>query len=189
QKIKYMFPKAHAVAYVIMAVRVAWFKVYYPHYYYVSYFTLRASAFEIDVMIEGQAAVESRLAAIKNILADRSTTNADRNKLSRVLNTLEVTLEMYLRGYRFSNIDIDRSLANEFLVDENDEKTIIPPFTTIEGLGEGVGQSIVDARANGEFISKQDLMSRTQVSKSVLAKFDELNVLEGMQEANQLSLF
>ena len=96
---------------------------------------------------------------------------------------------MYLRGYRFSNIDIDRSLANEFLVDENDEKTIIPPFTTIEGLGEGVGQSIVDARANGEFISKQDLMSRTQVSKSVLAKFDELNVLEGMQEANQLSLF
>ncbi len=189
QKIKYMFPKAHAVAYVIMAVRVAWFKVYYPHYYYVSYFTLRASAFEIDVMIEGQTAVEARLAAIKNILADRSTTNADRNKLSRVLNTLEVTLEMYLRGYRFSNIDIDRSLANEFLVDENDEKTIIPPFTTIEGLGEGVGQSIVDARANGEFISKQDLMSRTQVSKSVLAKFDELNVLEGMQEANQLSLF
>ncbi len=189
EKIKYMFPKAHAVAYVIMAVRVAWFKVYYPHYYYISYFTLRASAFEIDVMVAGKEAVESRLATIKNILFDRSTTNAERNKLSRVLNTLEVTLEMYLRGYSFSNIDINRSLASQFLVDENDEKIIIPPFTTIEGLGEGVGQSIVDSRVDGGFISKQDLMSRTQVSKSVLAKLDELNVLEGMQEANQLSLF
>ncbi|NLC54808.1 MAG: PolC-type DNA polymerase III [Erysipelothrix sp.] len=189
QKIKYMFPKAHAVAYVIMAVRVAWFKVYHPHYYYVSYFTLRASAFEIDVMIAGKEAVENRLAVIKNILADRSTIAAERNKLSRVLNTLEVTLEMYLRDYRFSNIDINKSLASEFLVDPKDQKTIIPPFTTIDGLGEGVGQSIVDARVNGGFISKQDLMERTQVSKSVLTKLDELNVLEGMQEANQLSLF
>ena len=189
QKIKYMFPKAHAVAYVIMAVRVAWFKVYYPQYYYVSYFTLRASAFEIDTMIKGKEAVENRLAIIKNILADRSTLMAERNKLTRVLGTLEVTLEMYLRGYKFSNIDIDKSLASEFLVDPDDEKTIIPPFNTIDGLGESVGQSIVDARVNGGFISKQDLMAKTQVSKSVIAKFDELNVLEGMQEANQLSLF
>lgn len=184
-----MFPKAHAVAYVIMAVRVAWFKVYHPEYYYVSYFSLRANAFEIGVMIEGKEAVERRLAEIKNKLADYSTSSADRNKLSKVLNTLEVTLEMYLRGYRFSNIDIDRSLASEFKVDENDHKTIIPPFNTIDGLGSSVGQTIVDARKDGEFISKQDLMMRSQASKNVIKKFDELNVLEGMQEENQLSLF
>lgn len=189
KKIKYMFPKAHAVAYVIMAVRVAWFKVYHPEYYYVSYFSLRANAFEIGVMIEGKEAVERRLAEIKNKLADYSTSSADRNKLSKVLNTLEVTLEMYLRGYRFSNIDIDRSLASEFKVDENDHKTIIPPFNTIDGLGSSVGQTIVDARKDGEFISKQDLMMRSQASKNVIKKFDELNVLEGMQEENQLSLF
>lgn len=189
EKIKYMFPKAHAVAYVIMAVRIAWFKVYYPHYYYISYFSLRANAFEIETMIKGKEAIEERLAEIKNKIYDYSVPASERNKMNRILGPLEVSLEMYLRGYRFSNIDIYKSLATEFLSDPDDEKTIIPPFTTIDGLGASVGQSIVDARENGEFLSKQDLMSRTQVSKNIKDKLDELNVLDDLQEENQLSFF
>ncbi len=189
EKIKYMFPKAHAVAYVIMAVRIAWFKVYYPHYYYISYFSLRANAFEIETMVKGKEAIEERLAEIKNKMFDYSIPATDRNRMQRILGPLEVSLEMYLRGYRFSNIDIYKSLATEFLSDPEDEKTIIPPFTTIDGLGAAVGQSIVDARENGEFLSKQDLMMRTQVSKNVKDKLDDMDVLDGLQEENQLSFF
>ncbi len=189
EKIKYMFPKAHAVAYVIMAVRIAWFKVYYPHYYYISYFSLRANAYEIETMVKGKEAIEERLAEIKNKMFDYDIPAADRNRMQRILGPLEVSLEMYLRGYRFSNIDIYKSQASEFVSDPEDDKTIIPPFTTIDGLGAAVGQSIVDARANGEFLSKQDLMMRTQVSKNIREKFDELGVLEGIQEENQLSFF
>ncbi len=189
KKIKYMFPKAHATAYVIMAVRIAWFKVYYPHYYYISYFSLRANAYEIETMIKGKEAIEERLAEIKNKMFDYSIPATDRNRMQRILGPLEVCLEMYLRGYRFSNIDLYKSMATEFISDPNDEKTIIPPFTTIDGLGANVGQSIVEARKNGVFLSKQDLMSRTQVSKNIKEKLDELNVLEELQEENQLSFF
>lgn len=188
-KIKYMFPKAHAVAYVIMAVRIAWFKVYYPHYYYISYFSLRANAYEIKTMIGGKDVVEKRLAEIKNSIYDYSIPAAERNRLNRILGPLEVTLEMYLRGYKMGNIDIYKSLATEFISDPDDEKTIIPPFTVIDGLGAAVGQSIVDARVNGEFLSKQDLMMRTQVSKGIKEKLDELKILENIQEENQLSFF
>lgn len=188
-KIKYMFPKAHAVAYVIMAVRIAWFKVYYPHYYYISYFSLRANAFEISTMIKGQAALEERLAEVKNGLYDYSIPVTERNKMQRILGPLEVCLEMNLRGYKFSNIDIYKSLATEFLSDPDDPTIIIPPFTTIDGLGASVGQSIVDARKEGEFLSKQDLINRTQVSKNVKDKLDELHVLDDLQEENQLSFF
>ena len=101
----------------------------------------------------------------------------------------EACLEMYARGYRFSNIDIDKSLATEFRVLPDDLKTIIPPFTTVDGLGANVAKSIVEARQQGEFLSKEDLLNRTQLSQTLMRKLEVLGTLEGMQEENQLSLF
>ncbi len=184
-KIKYMFPKAHAVAYVIMAVRIAWFKVYHPHYYYISYFSLRCNAYEIETMCLGMAAVVRRMSALELKKRDKSASS----KEIALYDTLEVCKEMYARGYRMSNVDLYKSLATEFSVDSDDSKCIIPPFTTIDGLGDGVAMSIVSARNDGEFLSKEDIIARTQVSSSMIKKFEQMKIINGLQERNQMSLF
>lgn len=189
EKIKYMFPKAHAVAYVMMAVRVAWFKVYYPNYYYISFFTLRCNAYDIDTMIKGKEAVSARLNDIQTRLADNEQKRLVTNKEIELVTTLEVCLEMYLRGYSFSNIRLDESLATTFLVDKDNPKCIIPPFTTIDGLGANVATSVVEARKNRPFLSKQDLINRTQLSTTLLKKLEQLGVVNHLQEENQMSLF
>ena len=106
-----------------------------------------------------------------------------------IYDTLEVCYEMTSRGYRMSNIDLYRSLATEFRVDPDNEKVIIPPFIILDGLGDNVAISIVEARKNGEFLSKEDLANRTQLSTTLIKKLDSLNVLQGMEETNQISLF
>lgn len=188
KKIKYMFPKAHACAYVIMALRIAWFKVYYPHYFYVQYFTLRCDAYEIETMSKGSLAVKLRMNDIESrlrVFGEQRATNKER----ALYDTLEITKELYARGYSISNIDLYKSKATEFSVDKDDPKVIIPSFITVDGLGVGVAKSIEDARKNGEFISKEDLINRTQLSSKLVEKLDNLGCLKGLSETNQMSLF
>ena len=190
-KIKYMFPKAHAVAYVMMAVRVAWFKVYYPLYYYISFFTLRCDYYDISVMIAGKDAVQARLRDIQGRMnsKDWEIRRSVTNKEEGLITTLEVVNELYCRGYRISNLSLEHSEAAEWIIDPDDPKALIPSFITIDGLGESVALSIVEARHKMPFISKEDLLIRTQLSNTLIGKLDELHVLDGLQEENQMSLF
>ncbi|MFV0380129.1 MAG: PolC-type DNA polymerase III [Anaerorhabdus sp.] len=188
KKIKYMFPKAHAVAYVIMAVRIAWFKVYYPHWYYMAYFSLRCDAYEISTMTKGIDAIITRMNDINERKKDYLKKLTVTKKEDAIYNTLEVCLELYSRGYSIGNIDLYNSDATKFKV-SSDFKKIIPPFITIDGLGENVANSIIAARDDKDFISKEDFLSRTQCSKTLEKKLSELGVLDELQERNQISLF
>ncbi len=189
RKIKYMFPKAHAVAYVMMAVRIAWFKVHKPIYYYCMFFSLRCDAYDIDAMIKGEGAMRAKMSTIQAKLKSYETKKDVTKKELDTFSTLEVALEMNLRGYKFSNIDIMYSDALQFMPDPRDPERIIPPFTSIDGLGENVALSIISARKQGAFISKQDLSNRTSLNGTNIKKLEELGVLNDLQDENQLSLF
>lgn len=180
EKIKYMFPKAHAAAYVLMAVRIAYFKVYYPILFYAAYFSVRANDFEIDTMIKGSNALRKRISEIKEKGNDASP------KEKNVLTVLEVALEMTERGFSFQKIDLYRSSATDFIVEGD---TLIPPFKTIDGLGVNAAKNIVKARKQGEFLSKEDLRERSKISKTVLEHLEGHGCLDGMEEKNQLSFF
>ncbi|QGH34571.1 PolC-type DNA polymerase III [Gracilibacillus salitolerans] len=180
KKIKYMFPKAHAAAYVLMAIRIAYFKVHYPIYFYAAYFTVRADDFELDTMVKGSEAMRKR---IKEIL-DKGNDAPPKEK--SLLTVLELALEMNERGYHFQKVDLYRSSATEFLVDED---SLIPPFNAVDGLGTNAAINIEKAREDGEFLSKEDLRERSRISKTVLEYLDQHGCLEGMAEKNQLSLF
>ncbi len=181
-KIKYMFPKAHATAYVMMGFRVAWFKVYYPIYYYACYFTIRCSDFDVESMIKGYDAVKAKLAEIASKGYDAT------NKEKNVADVLNVALEMLARGFTFKNINIKESQASWFKVTE-DEKSLILPFKTLDGLGEAVGNKIVEERNNQEFVSIEDFQLRGKVSQTTVEKLRSLGCFEGMPETSQLSLF
>ena len=187
KKIKYMFPKAHAVAYCIMAVRVAWFKVYHPEYYYVSYFSLRCDAYELSTMVKDADSIYERMKELYAKMQSRE--NPATKKEKDIYDTLEVCYEMVSRGYRLLNIDLYRSLATEFLVNPDNNHEIIPPFAVLDGLGGNVAESIVEARKDRPFLSKEDLVDRTQLSTTLLKKLDELGVTKGLDESNQMSLF
>ena len=189
KKIKYMFPKAHAVAYVMMAIRIAWFKVHHPYWYYAVYFSLRCDAYEIETMVKGYDAIASRMDEIHKKMQDPELKREVTPKDSALISTFESCLEMYARGYRFSNIDMDLSEATDFKVMPGDNKTIIPPFTTVDGLGENVAKSIVEARKKCPFLSKEDILTRTQLSATLLKKLEKLGCLNHLQEENQMSLF
>lgn len=188
KKIKYMFPKAHAVAYVIMAVRIAWYKVHLPHIFYVQFLTLRCDAYEVETMSKGISAIQNRMNDIQQRMGF-NVENPATNKEKALYDTLEVCLEMYARGYTIAPIDLYKSLATRFTFDKDNPKIIIPPFITIDGLGANVAKSIEVAREKGEFISKEDLVHRTLLSTSLIRKLEVLGTLDGMQEENQLSLF
>ncbi|WJE17502.1 PolC-type DNA polymerase III [Halobacillus sp. ACCC02827] len=180
KKIKYMFPKAHAAAYVLMAVRIAYFKVHYPIYFYAAYFTVRASDFELETMMKGADAIRSRIQEIQGKGLDATP------KEKSLLTVLELSLEMAERGYGFKNVDLYQSSATDFLVEGD---YLIPPFNAVDGLGTNAAINIVNARKEGEFLSKQDLRERSRISKTVLEYLDNFGCLEGMPEENQLSLF
>ncbi|MBR7552926.1 PolC-type DNA polymerase III [Allobacillus sp. GCM10007491] len=180
KKIKYMFPKAHAAAYVLMAVRIAYFKVHYPIYFYAAYFSVRAADFELETMVKGSEALKER---IEEIL---SKGNDATPKEKNLLTVLEIALEMNERGFSFQKVDLYRSNAKDFIVDGN---TLIPPFNAVDGLGTNAAINIVKAREEGDFLSKQDLRERSRLSKTVVEYLDEHGCLEGLPEENQLSLF
>ncbi|KUE91508.1 DNA polymerase III subunit alpha [Streptococcus equinus] len=181
-KIKYMFPKAHAAAYVLMALRVAYFKVHYPLYYYCAYFSIRAKAFDIKTMSAGLDAVKERMAEISTKRKNNEASNVEID----LYTTLELVNEMLERGFKFGQLDLYRSDATEFIIDGD---TLIPPFVAMDGLGENVAKQIVKAREEGEFLSKMELRKRGGVSATLVEKMDEMGILGNMPEDNQLSLF
>lgn len=179
-KIKYMFPKAHATAYVLMALRVAYFKVHYPLYYYAAYFSIRASDFDLEAMCQGKEAIKSRMNEINEKGMD--ATAKDKN----LLTVLELANEMVERGYSFKMVDLYKSHASDFTIEEN---TLIAPFRAVPSLGGSVANAIVDAREDEPFLSKEDLSRRGKVSKTVMEYLDANNALKGLPDENQLSLF
>ena len=181
-KIKYMFPKAHAAAYVLMALRVAYFKVHYPLYYYCAYFSIRAKAFDIKTMSAGLDAVKARIADI----AEKRKNNEASNVENDLYTTLEIVNEMLERGYKFGRLDLYRSDAIEFQIDGD---TLIPPFISLDGLGENVAKQIVKARAEGEFLSKMELRKRGGLSATLVEKMTDMGILGNLPEDNQLNLF
>ena len=181
-KIKYMFPKAHAAAYVMMALRVAYFKVHHPIYYYCAYFSIRAKAFDIKTMGAGLDAIKHRMAEI----AEKRKNNEASNVEIDLYTTLEIVNEMWERGFKFGKLDLYRSDATEFLIDGD---TLIPPFVAMDGLGENVAKQLVRARQEGEFLSKTELRKRGGLSSTLVEKMDEMGILGNMPEDNQLSLF
>ena len=187
EKIQYMFPKAHAVAYCIMAVRVAWFKVYHPAYYYVAYFTLRCDAYELETMVKDADSIYARMKEIQAKMNSRE--NPASKKEKDIFNTIEVCYEMVSRGYHMTNIDLYKSLASEFRVNPDNDHEIIPPFSVIDGLGGNVAESIVEAREERPFLSKEDLSDRTQLSTTLIKKLTDLGVLRDLDDSNQVSLF
>lgn len=180
KKIKYMFPKAHAAAYVLMAVRIAYFKVHFPVLYYAAYFTVRAEDFDVNAMAKGSQSIRAKVDEINSKGLEAST------KEKNLMTVMELALEMVERGYSFQKVDLYKSSADEFLIEGN---TLIPPFNAIPGLGTNAAKSIVAARAEGEFLSKEDLQQRGRVSKTIIEYMDDHGCLEGMPDANQLSLF
>ncbi|MBM4763930.1 PolC-type DNA polymerase III [Bacillus sp. B15-48] len=180
KKIKYMFPKAHAAAYVLMAVRIAYFKVHHPLLYYAAYFTVRAEDFDVDAMARGASTIRARVEEINEKGLDASP------KEKNLLTVLELANEMCERGFSFNRVDLYRSSATDFIIDGD---TLIPPFNAIPGLGTNAAINIVKARKEGEFLSKEDLQQRGKVSKTIIEFLDNHGCLEALPDQNQLSLF
>ncbi|SCJ47941.1 DNA polymerase III polC-type [uncultured Clostridium sp.] len=181
KRIKYMFPKGHAVAYVMMAVRVAYFKVYYPLAYYATYFTVRgADDFDADLVCKGEGAIHAKLQELYSL--GNNATVKDKG----LITVLELSFEMYKRGFNMLKVDLYKSDATKFLI-VND--ALRPPLSSLQGVGVNAAKAIAEARVNGEFISKEDLRLRTKVSKTVIETLGNHGCLEGMSETNQLSLF
>ena len=179
-KIKYMFPKAHAAAYVLMALRVAYFKVYFPILYYCAYFSVRASDFDLVAMSKGKDAVKEAINEINQKGMDAST------KEKNLLTVLELANEMLERGYEFGMIDLYKSDAENFIIEGN---KLIAPFRAVPSLGANVANQIVEARKDGPFLSKEDLANRGKVSKTLIDYMTENGVLKDLPDENQLSLF
>lgn len=179
-KIKYMFPKAHAAAYVLMALRVAYFKVYFPILYYCAYFSVRAADFDLVAMSKGKEAVKNLMKEINDKGMDAST------KEKNLLTVLEICNEMLERGYTFGMIDLYKSDAENFVIDGD---TLIAPFRAVPSLGLSVAKQIVEARKDGPFLSKEDLANRGKVSKNLIEYMTDNGVLKDLPDENQLSLF
>ena len=180
-KIKYMFPKAHATAYILMALRIAWFKVYYPEIYYTAYFSVRADLFDLVAMSHGKNTVKAAMKAIQDKGNDVSA------KDKSLLTVLEIANECLERGIKIKMVDIDQSEATDFKI--LDKHTILAPFNAVPGLGDNAAKQIVAARAEKKFLSKEDLAKRGKVSQTIMNYFEDNGVLDGMPDENQLSLF
>lgn len=179
-KIKYMFPKAHAAAYVIMALRIAYFKVHHPIYYYATFFSVRAKDFDLTAMAGGKSTLKARIEEIYNKGMDATP------KENTLVVSLEVANEMLERGYEIKMVDLDKSHATEFIIEGN---SLIAPFRSVPSLGESVANQIVEARAESDFLSKEDLAKRGRVSKTVMEYLESQNVVNHLPDENQLSLF
>ena len=181
QKIKYMFPKAHAVAYVMMSFRLAYYKVHYPAAFYATYFTTKAQDFDADLIVKGLDSIKQKIQEIHELGNDATA------KDKTMLTVLEVALEMYARKIKIIPVDIYKSDATKFIV--VDDTTILPPMIALQGVGENAAINIQNERENGEFISKEDLRKRTKISKTVVETLSNHGSLNNMSEKNQLSLF
>ncbi len=180
EKIQYMFPKAHAAAYVMMGWRIAYCKVNYPLAYYCAFFSIRASAFSYEIMCQGREHLERILADYKK----RSDTLT--NKEQDAVRDMRIVQEMYARGFEFMPIDIFRAHSRNFQIVDG---KIMPSLSSIEGLGEKAADAVMEAAKDGPFLSKDDFRSRTKVSKTVIDLMSDLGLLGDIPESNQISLF
>nr|WP_275950395.1 PolC-type DNA polymerase III [Coprococcus catus] len=184
KKIKYMFPKAHAVAYVMMGIRIAWFKIHEPLAYYAAFFTIRATAFDYGLMCQGKAAIDNHIKAYK---ANPNLSKKEQD----TLRDMKIVQEFYARGFEFLKIDLYQSDAIKFQVVEG---KLLPPFSVIEGMG-GIAAEALAVAAHAEtergekFLSKDDIRQKAKVSQTVLDTMAELGLLGGLPESNQLSIF
>jgi DNA polymerase-3 subunit alpha (Gram-positive type) len=179
KKIKYMFPKAHAAAYVMMAFRIAWFKVHIPEAYYAAYFSIRAKAFDAEFMINGKEIVKEKLKEIDALGNDAS------NKDKDMYDDLELVLEMYERGYKFLPIDLYKSHATQFLLEEGG---IRPPLNSISGMGTVAAEGIYNA-AHGEeeLKSIDELRKSAKIGNAAIELLKKFGCLKGLPESDQLS--
>ena len=180
KKIKYMFPKAHAVAYVMMSFRIAYFKVHHPEAFYATYFTTKATDFDSELIVKGKEVIRENVKELESLGNDKT------GKEKNLLTVLEVALEMYARGYKIKKVDLYKSDSDKFIVTDDG---ILPPLKSLEGVGENVARNIAIERQGEKFLSIEDLVMRTKSSKTVIEAFRLHGCLEGMQETNQLDLF
>ena len=178
--IKYMFPKAHAAAYVMMAYRIAWYKVFQPLAYYAAYFSIRATAFSYELMCMGKERLEYYMAEI------RKKGDAASKKDQDTLKDMRIVQEMYARGIEFVPIDIYTAKAQRFQIVDG---KLMPALATIDGLGGKAADAVVDAAKQGRFLSKDDFRDRTKVSKTVIDLMDDLKLFGDIPQSNQMSLF
>lgn len=179
-KIKYMFPKAHAVAYVMMSFRIAYFKVHYPLAFYATYFTTKASDFDADLVAKGREHVANKIKELENLGNNASQKEKD------LLTVLEVVHEMYSRGFGFLKVDLYESDAERFKISGSD---LLPPLRALQGVGENAAKSICESRKEGQFISLQHLRENARLTKTVIETLQAHGCLEGLPDTNQLSLF
>ena len=180
KKIKYMFPKAHAAAYVMMAWRIAYYKVNYPLAYYAAYFSIRASAFSYEIMCQGQKHLEDTIADYNKRKDTLSKKEQD------TLKDMKNVQEMYARGFEFLPIDVYKSHSRLFQIVDG---KLLPPFNSIDGLGDSAAEGIMEAAKDGPYLSKDDFRTRTKASKTITDKMAELHLLGDIPESNQISLF
>ena len=180
KKIKYMFPKAHAAAYVMMAWRIAYCKINYPLAYYAAFFSIRAKAFSYELMCQGQKHLE-------NIMADyQKRSDSLSNKEELAYGDMKIVQEMYARGFEFMPIDIFRAQSRSFQIIDG---KLMPSLNSIDGLGEKAADAIVEAAKDGPFLSKDDFRERCKVSKTIVDLMADLGLLGNLPESNQISLF
>ncbi|MCH5343530.1 MAG: PolC-type DNA polymerase III [Acetatifactor sp.] len=180
EKIKYMFPKAHAAAYVMMAWRIAYCKIHYPLAYYGAFFSIRAKAFSYEIMCQGQAHLEGVMADYKKRMDDLSNREKD------AYSDMRIVQEMYARGFEFEPIDIFTAQSRSFQIVNG---KLMPSLSSIEGLGDKAADAIVEAAKDGPFLSKEDFIQRTKVSKTIADLMGSLGLLGKLPESNQISLF
>jgi DNA polymerase-3 subunit alpha (Gram-positive type) len=180
QKIKYMFPKAHAAAYVMISFRIAYYKVHYPEAFYATYFTIKAADFDAELILQGKEAIKNKLIELDNL--GNNMTAKEKN----LYTVLEVALEMYSRGLKFERVDLYRSDSDKFLISE---KGILPPLKGLEGVGENAARKIVEERNIKSFISIEDLINRGKANKPVIEALTKHGCLDELPESNQISLF
>ncbi len=183
KKISYMFPKAHAVAYIIMAYRIAWYKIHYPLAYYACYFGIRAKEFDLKVIKDGKEAINEEIARLNRLAKNGALSN----KEAQSLTSLELALEMYSRGFSCQNIDLKKSHSRDFLIEGD---SLIPPFITVNGLGDNAAEDLYELLHNGEEIISQDqLLSSSKITKANLETLNELGCLNNLPKSNQVAFF
>lgn len=180
KKVKYLFPKAHAVAYVMMGFRIAWFKIYHPLAFYAAAFTVRVDDFDANIICKGLEGIQQQMEYIKSLGNEAS----EKDKKFQIV--LEIALEMCQRGYHCEKVNLLKSDAENFQVLDGQ---LVPPFMALPGLGQAVAQSIVEARIKAPFTSIEDLANRGKVGKAIIETLQNHGVLDGLPESDQLQLF
>lgn len=180
KKIQYMFPKAHAVAYVMMSYRIAYYKINYPHEFYATYFSIKAADFNADYATKDLSFFRAEK---ERILASEAISKKEEDTLV----VLDALIEMYLRGYQMKSVDLYKSDAKYFVVDE--DRKIIPPFITVEGLGEGVAIAICEEREKSKFFSKEDMKKRCHITTTSINMLEQYGCLDNLSETDQLDFF